>query len=81
MTQAQAQAIAKDFLSNEENITIYVTSDYAVYVNSEIEVIKNHAKANKLEFFTVREIVKKSIEIEPEIEIVEEKPKAKKAKK
>ena len=54
MTQEQAKEIAQHFLSNDENKSIFVTSDHAVYINSDLETIQAHCEANKLELFIIK---------------------------
>lgn len=54
MTLEQAKECAKNYLNNEDNKSVFVTSDYAVYLNSDINVIKKHCQENKLELFILK---------------------------
>ena len=54
MNIEQAKECAKNYLNNEDNKSVFVTSDYAVYLNSDIKVIKKHCKDNKLELFILK---------------------------
>lgn len=60
MTKEQAELIAQPFL-NESNTTVIVTSDYAVYLNNEVEQMQEYANNNKLECFVIKNEVTKVV--------------------
>jgi hypothetical protein len=64
MTKEQAELIAQPFL-NDENKTVIVTSDYAVYLNNEVEQMEQHALNNKLECFVIKNEVAKVVTSKP----------------
>lgn len=62
MTKEQAELIAQPYL-NDANTTVIVTSDYAVYLNNDVEQMQEHANNNKLECFVIKnEVVKVTTE-------------------
>jgi len=76
--QEKANELARQYLLNEENKTIYVTfPDQAVYLNSDLERIKEHCEDHKL---TVVVVKGEEVKPEPKQEQKEEstKPKGKK---
>lgn len=62
MTKEQAELIAQPYL-NDANTTVIVTSDYAIYLNNDVEQMQEHANNNKLECFVIKnEVVKVTTE-------------------
>lgn len=62
MTKEQAELIAQPYL-NDANTTVIVTSDFAVYLNNDVEQMQEHANNNKLEIFVIKnEVVKVTTE-------------------
>lgn len=60
MTKEQAELIAQPFL-NDANSTVIITSDYAVYLNNDVEQMQEHANNNKLECFVIKNEVTKVV--------------------
>ncbi|MEO6901551.1 MAG: hypothetical protein ABI241_00525 [Bacteroidia bacterium] len=60
--QEIANEIARNYLLNEENKTIYVTMpDRAVYLNSDKDVVQAHCDANKLTLIVIKDSEKEAI--------------------
>lgn len=75
--QEKANELAKPYLLDEKNESIYVTfPDHAVYLNSDFERIKCHCEEHNLTVVVVKDS-KKVEEKQPE----QEDPKPKKGKK
>lgn len=60
MTKEQAELIAQPYL-NDANATVIVTSDYAIYLNNDVEQMQEHANNNKLECFVIKNEVTKVV--------------------
>ena len=74
MEQIQAlDFIAKNKINTEKHHTVIVTSDSAVYLDSEIEAIEAHCKAHGKTYFIV-----KQKEVSVAVEEIEEPKKSKK---
>lgn len=52
MNEEKARELAAKYIADA--ITVCVTSDGGVFVNNSIEVMKKHAKANKLQIFVLK---------------------------
>ena len=55
MTEEKAIELARVHLANDKVKTVCVTSDGGVYIDNDVEKMKAHAKANKLEVFVLKD--------------------------
>lgn len=75
--QEKANELAKPYLLNDDNKTIYVTfPDQAVYLNSEKQAVLEHCERHKLTLVVVKGEEEK--EEAKEVEVKDSKPKGKK---
>lgn len=78
----KAMELAKPYLLEETNESVFVAADHAVYVNSELEPVQAHCDINSLQLHVIKIDGEMKVEQSNEdLEAIEAAKEAKKAEK